>query len=80
MHVMRSKTVSLIIEVRYSQRYYEDKQIVNLDFLGKRSSMPPLGLLTIAGMFPKDYNLRVVDMNIECLTDAHLEWADVTFL
>ena len=48
-----------------------------LEFLGKKSSMPPLGLLTIAGMFPKNYNLKVVDINIEPLTDAHLEWADV---
>ena len=48
-----------------------------LDFLGKKSSMPPLGLLTIAGMFPHNYNLKVVDMNIEPLTDADLEWADM---
>ncbi len=48
-----------------------------LDFLGKKSSMPPLGLLTIAGMFPKNYNLKVVDTNIEPLTDAHLDWADM---
>ena len=45
-----------------------------LEFLDKKSSMPPLGLLTIAGMFPKNYNLKVVDINIEPLTDAHLEW------
>ena len=48
-----------------------------LEFLGKKSSMPPLGLLTIAGMFPKDYALKVIDMNVEPLTAAHLEWADV---
>ena len=48
-----------------------------LDFLGKKSSMPPLGLLTIAGMFPKNYNLKVVDLNIEPLTDAQVQWADV---
>ena len=48
-----------------------------LDFLGKKSSMPPLGLLTIAGMFPDNYNLKVVDMNVKELTDTHLEWADV---
>ena len=24
-----------------------------LDFVGKKSAMPPLGLLTIAGMFPE---------------------------
>ena len=49
-----------------------------LEFLGKKSSMPPLGLLTIAGMFPKNYALKVVDLNIEPLTDEHLQWADVT--
>ena len=48
-----------------------------LEFLGKKSSMPPLGLLTIAGMFPKNYALKVVDLNIEPLTDEHLQWADV---
>ena len=50
-----------------------------LDFVGKKSSMPPLGLLTIAGMFPKDYELKVVDMNVNPLTDADLEWADAVF-
>ena len=48
-----------------------------LDFIGKKSSMPPLGLLTIAGMFPDNYNMKVVDMNVDTLTDADLEWADM---
>ncbi|MBM3214701.1 DUF4070 domain-containing protein [Candidatus Poribacteria bacterium] len=50
-----------------------------LKFIGKKANMPPLGLLTVAGMFPKDYTLRVVDMNVEPLTDAHLRWADIVF-
>ena len=41
-----------------------------LQYLGKKSSMPPLGLLTLANMFPTDYNLRLVDMNVRPLTDA----------
>ena len=28
-------------------------------------------------MFPKSYNLKVVDLNIEPLTDEHIQWADV---
>jgi len=51
-----------------------------LDFVGKKSSMPPLGLLTVAGMFPeKDWNLKVVDMNVKSLTDEDLVWADYVF-
>jgi radical SAM superfamily enzyme YgiQ (UPF0313 family) len=38
---------------------------------------PPLDLLTIAAFFPKQWSLRLVDENVESLTDADLQWADV---
>ncbi len=66
---------ALFIYPKFPPSYWGFKYA--LDFLGKMSSMPPLGLLTIAGMFPKNYNLKVVDMNVESLTDEHLEWADM---
>jgi len=50
-----------------------------LEFIGKKSAMPPLGLLTVAGMFPANYQLKVVDMNVDPLTEEHLEWADMVF-
>ena len=50
-----------------------------LDFVGKKAAMPPLGLLTVAGIFPEEYPLKVVDMNVHSLTDEHLEWADLVF-
>jgi radical SAM superfamily enzyme YgiQ (UPF0313 family) len=50
-----------------------------LEFVGKKSCMPPLGLLTVAGMFPKDYQLKVVDLNVQTLTDADIAWADLVF-
>ena len=43
-----------------------------LQYLGKKSSTPSLGLLTLANMFSTDYNLRLVDMNVRALTDADL--------
>jgi radical SAM superfamily enzyme YgiQ (UPF0313 family) len=48
-----------------------------LELIDKKSAFPPLGLLTLAGMMPPDYDLRVVDMNVEPLTDHDLDWADV---
>ena len=48
-----------------------------LDFVGKKSSMPPLGLLTVAAMFPGEYQLKVVDMNVRPLMDQDLDWADM---
>jgi radical SAM superfamily enzyme YgiQ (UPF0313 family) len=51
-----------------------------LDFIGKKSAMPPLGLLTVAAMFPEhDWHLKVVDMNVAPLTDTDLAWADYVF-
>ena len=36
-----------------------------LKFLpGKRATLPPLGLATLGAMLPKDWNLRLIDMNV----------------
>ena len=48
-----------------------------LEMSGVKAAHPPLGLLTVAAMFPARYELRVVDMNVSALHDADLEWADV---
>ena len=50
-----------------------------LEMLGIRAAFPPLGLLTIAAMFPPAYDLRVVDMNVSSLDASDLEWADLVF-
>ena len=50
-----------------------------LDILGVKSAFPPLGLLTVAAMFPPEYELRVVDMNVTSFKDSDLEWADMVF-
>lgn len=49
-----------------------------LDFIDTHSAMPPLGLLTIAGLFSRGgYSLKLVDMNVRPLTDAQIKNADV---
>ena len=48
-----------------------------LKMIDKASAFPPLGLLTIAGMMPDQYSLRVLDLNVSPLEDADLEWADI---
>ena len=50
-----------------------------LEFVGKRSSMRPLGLLTVAALFPDHYDLRVIDMNVDSLSEIDLDWADYAF-
>ena len=50
-----------------------------LELLGAKAAFPPLGLLTVAAMFPPEYDLRVVDMNVSPLEDSDLDWADMVF-
>jgi radical SAM superfamily enzyme YgiQ (UPF0313 family) len=51
-----------------------------LRFVSKRAAFPPLGLLTVAALMPADWDLRLVDLNVEPLTDDDLRWADYVML
>lgn len=50
-----------------------------MGFIGSRAAMPPLGLLTIAAMFPPGYQLKILDLNVAPLTDDLLDWSDFVF-
>lgn len=47
---------------------------------GKRATLPPLGLLTVAAHLPRAWELRLRDLNVEALTDADLAWADAVLV
>jgi radical SAM superfamily enzyme YgiQ (UPF0313 family) len=51
-----------------------------LGIIGRRSLLPPLGLLTVAAMLPGHWPKRLIDLNIQSLRDEDLEWADCVFL
>jgi radical SAM superfamily enzyme YgiQ (UPF0313 family) len=51
-----------------------------LEFVGKRAALPPLGLLTVAAMLPRDWHVRLIDINVTRLKEKDLQWADVAFI
>jgi radical SAM superfamily enzyme YgiQ (UPF0313 family) len=51
-----------------------------LRFIGKKAAFPPLGVLTVAALLPDEFQKRVVDVNVDCLTDDDLSWADMVFI
>lgn len=51
-----------------------------LKFIHKRAVLPPLGLLTVAALLPPNWEKRLVDLNIDKLTEADLAWADYAFV
>jgi len=51
-----------------------------LKFIRKRASLPPLGLLTVAAMLPKEWAKRLMDVNVRKLREEDLVWAEVVFV
>jgi radical SAM superfamily enzyme YgiQ (UPF0313 family) len=66
---------ALLVYPEFPPSYWDFRYA--LELLGKRAPMPPLGLLTLAAMFPEAWELRLVDMNVSSLTDEDLGWADL---
>ena len=69
---------ALLIYPEFPDTYWSFKHA--LKFLGKRAAQPPLGLMTVAALLPASWKKRLVDTNVERLTDRDLAWADVVLL
>lgn len=68
----------LLVYPEMPDTFYAMKHFTKV--IGKKAAYPPLGLLTIASLLPKEWNKKLVDLNIEDLKNDKLEWADYVFL
>ncbi|MCM0753759.1 B12-binding domain-containing radical SAM protein [Desulfovibrio aminophilus] len=68
----------LLINPKYPETFWSFKHV--LRFISKKAAFPPLGLLTVAAILPGGWQKKLVDLNVEPLTDATLDWADVVFV
>jgi len=67
----------LLVNPEFPDTYWSFRHA--LPFEGKRCAFPPLGLLTVSALLPKNWERRLVDLNIERLKTADIEWADMIF-
>jgi len=68
----------LLIYPKYPDTFWSFKHA--LKFISKKAAFPPLGLLTVASMLPKEWERKLIDMNVSVLTEEDLEWADYVFI
>jgi hypothetical protein len=69
---------ALLIYPEFPDTFWSFKHA--LKFVGKQSTLPPLGRLTVASMLPPAWSNRLVDTNIRSLSEDDLAWADVAFI
>ncbi len=68
----------LLVYPRYPDTFWSFRHA--LKFLSKKATFPPLGLLTVAAMLPSEWEKRVVDLNVNPLSDENIKWADYVFI
>jgi len=69
---------ALLIYPEYPETFWGFKYA--LKFIHRKAALPPLGLLTVASMLPTDWELRLVDMNVDELKEKQLDWADYVLI
>ena len=68
----------LLVYPHYPDTFWSFRYALN--FIGKKASFPPLGLLTVAAMLPGAWNKRLIDLNVRSLTESDLRWANFVFI
>lgn len=68
----------LLVHSRFPATYWGFQY--SLPLIDKRATLPPLGLCTLAAMLPREWSLRLIDLNVAELRDADLGWADVVLV
>lgn len=69
---------ALLVQPKSPPTYWSYEH--SLPFIKKDAALPPLGLVTLAALLPRRWELRVHDMQLDALRDDDLAWADVVLV
>jgi radical SAM superfamily enzyme YgiQ (UPF0313 family) len=65
----------LLVYPRFPKTFWSFNRA--LELVGKQVLMPPLGLITVAALLPKEWSLKLVDTNIRAVSSDEWSWADL---
>ena len=76
--LVQKKNRCLLIHPKFSPysfwNFVEVSKIV-----GAKYQAAPLGLMTVAALLPPEWEIKLIDTNVEPLLDEHFEWANLVF-
>src|SRR6202165_4910436 len=68
---LRERTIAimklLLINPRFPESFWSFKWAVDTVLPGKRTVNPPLGLATLAALSPENWDIEIIDENIESI-------------
>ena len=68
----------LLIYPQYPDSFWGFKNA--LKFISKKAAVPPLGLITVSAMLPKNWEKKLIDMNVSKLKVEDIILADFVFI
>jgi len=74
----RERMKVLLIEPKSPPSYWSHKY--TMKHIGKKASIEPLGLVTLASMLPSEWDLDIADLNVEILETDRIQSADAVFI
>jgi radical SAM superfamily enzyme YgiQ (UPF0313 family) len=69
---------ALLVNPRLPLSFWNFQDVLKI--INKRAVYIPLGLITAAALMPRDWQLKLVDLNIQQLTEKSIRWADLVFI
>lgn len=68
----------LLVYPRFPKSFWSFEKALQL--VGRKALLPPLGLITVAAILPDEWEYKLVDRNIEEITAAEWDWAEMVIL
>ncbi len=69
---------ALLLNPKPRRTYWDLRETV--DLLGRKALLPPLGLITVASMLPKDWELKLVDLMVQAITEDLWDWSEIVLV
>src|SRR5438270_9174341 len=69
---------ALLLYPLFPSSFWSFEETVQL--LGRKAMLPPLGLVTVAAILPKDWEFKLVDRNVRDVTEEEWAWAEIVLV
>ncbi len=68
----------LLLYPRFPKSFWSFEKA--LELVNRKALLPPLGLVTVAAILPQEWEFKLVDRNVEEVSQADWDWADLVIL